>query len=352
MPVTPNPLERLLFLRLNRAPGPFLDLFGAAGLRAVTAGLELGVFEALADRRSGAADLARELDADERALTALLDFLAELGYVTESDGLYGNSRMTTKWLRADSPTSVADWLSFWDRLVLPFWNEEMTAVIRTGAPSRTIYEWFDEEPERWTLAQRGFRAVATLTADEVVRKVDVPAYADRLLDVGGGHGLFSVEFCLANPGLRATVFDSEPALSAARETVEGAGSDVADRVGLAAGDYWADGLGDGYDLALLFNVIHSHSPAENTTLLRRTRDALEPGGRVVLMDQFEDSAPTPIAETALQFVGLTYLVTLGGRIYPFADVSEWLADAGFVDVERIGLRSAPGASLVVGTVPF
>ncbi|MEP7359870.1 MAG: methyltransferase dimerization domain-containing protein, partial [Anaerolineales bacterium] len=79
MPLLPNPLERFLFINLNLAPGPMLDLFSAAAFRAVLAGLELGVFDALAAAAPRTPDeLALALAVDARGLAVLLGALAKL----------------------------------------------------------------------------------------------------------------------------------------------------------------------------------------------------------------------------------------------------------------------------------
>lgn len=212
-----------------------LDLLGGAAERSVGVASELGLFEALGNRRLSAAALVGEIDADEHGVCVLLGFLEPLGYVTERDGRYANTRMAKKWLLTESETSMAAWLAFWHDLVFEFWDEHMETAIREGEPPLTIYKGFDRKPERWCVAQEGFLATARLTVDEVVEKMTVPDDARRLLDVGGGHGLYSIELCRRNPELLATVFDSSRALDVAREQIGAVGMD--ERVRVQAGDY-------------------------------------------------------------------------------------------------------------------
>ncbi|WP_396612157.1 SAM-dependent methyltransferase [Haloferax sp. S1W] len=350
MPVNPNFLERLLLLRLDKGPAPILDLFGAATFEAVVVALDMGLFEALAsgDGPLSAAALADRLDADETAIEVLLTFLVAQGYVSEDDGRYQNTRMTTKWLLSDSETNMGPWLTFWDELVFPFWDDNFETVVREGHPPQTIYEWFDEEPTRWETAQRGFRAAASIVAGEVADAIDVPNDAVRVLDVGGGHGLYAIELCRTHPALSAVIFDYPEALDVARDEIASAG--VEDRVEVAGGDYWEDDFGGEYDVALVFNVIHAHSAEENRRLFERVGTALRPGGRIAVLDQLTGSARMPVGKTGHGFVGLTYLVTLDAKIHPFEDVSEWLRDAGFEDVNRTAIRRAgPGQTLVQAT---
>lgn len=347
MPVNPNALERLLWLRLNRAPAPLLDLFGAGGFRAATLADDLGVLQVLSSAPRTPADVARELDLDEHGLEVLLGFLDPLGYVSRSGDAYEVSSMTRTWLAPGDRTDIGPWLGFWNELVFPYWDEHLEAVVREGEPSRTIYEWFDDDPSRWETAQRGFRAGARLTAPEVVDRVSLPDDATTLIDVGGGHGHFSSAFCREYPDLSATVFDTPEVESIVHETRATDG--LGDRLTFTAGDYFSDELPTS-DVALLFNVIHAHSPAENLALFERVRSALEPDGRLVVLDQFEDSSWFPTVETALGFVALTYLVTLGGQIYPGGEVEASLREAGFENVRRTDLRRTPGVSLLEADV--
>lgn len=350
MPVNPNLLERLFLLRLNRGPGPILDLFGAASFEALCLALEMNVFETLADGDRSARELAARLDADTDGLGALLIFLDAQGYIRESDGRYRNTAMTERWLIEASETNMAPWLTFWNDLVFPFWEAHLETAVREGAPPQPIYEWFDEEPGRWETAQRGFRAAAKIVLDEVCDAVDTPDGATRLLDVGGGHGLYAIGLCRRHPDLSATVFDVPAALEAVTEEV--AATDVGERVTLVGGDYETDDLGSDYDVALVFNVIHAHDADENRQLFERVAAALAPGGRIAVLDQLEGSARMPVGKSGLGFVGLTYLSTLGAETHPYEEVAAWLQDAGFEDVTRSAIRSGgPGNTLVQATKP-
>lgn len=348
MPTNPNVLERLLLFRLNRGPAPLLDLFGAASFEALTLSLDMGLVDAL-DREELALDeIATRFDADENGIRILLDFLAAQGYVAERAGRYRNTGMTTKWLTSGSKTNLAPWLSFWNELVLPFWERHLERAVLDGKPPKTIYEWFDEEPTRWQTAQDGFRAAAAVVVDDITERVEVPNGPSKLLDVGGGHGLFAIELCREHPDLEATVFDNPDALEAARREIRAAGME--NRVTTAAGDYWTDDLGSGYDIALVFNVIHAHDDAENRRLLERVGETLRPGGRIVILDQLEGSARLPVGKSFLGFEGLTYLSTLGAKTHPYEDVAEWLRSTEFENVTRSTIRlGGPGSTLVQAT---
>lgn len=350
MPVTPNFLERLVLLRLNRGPAPMLDLFGAAGFESVALALELDIFETLsrAGRGLTAATLAERVDAHPDGVAILCDFLVAEGYLSSDGDQYRLTGMTETWLLADAATNMGPWFRFWNELVFPFWERELETAVRTGEPSQSIYEWFDEAPGRWEIAQSGFRATASLLLDDVADAVTIPDGPTRLLDVGGGHGLYAMELCRRHPDLSATLFDVPGAIAAIRDDIPG---EVADRFDTRAGDYRTDDLGRGYDVALLFNVIHAHDPDENVALFERVADALAPGGRIAVLDQWAGSGRSPVGRAALRFAALTYLATLGADTYPLDAVEDWLEQAGFSDIRRRSVGPLSGLAIVEGAKP-
>lgn len=100
-------------------------------------------------------------------------------------------------------------------------------------------------------------------------------------------------------------------------------------------------------MAFVCNIIHAHNDEENKELFSRIGDVLKPGARIAILDQLDGSARTPVGETGIGFVGLTYLTTLGAEIHPYEEVADWLHSADFGNVKRSAIRRAgPGNTLV------
>ena len=345
MPVVPNFMERLIFLRLNQAPGPALDLVGAGTFRAVATALKLGVFDALDEQPRAAADLASKIRVDQRAVTVLLDFLTATRYLKRTNEGYACTAMSTKWLSHKSPTSFASFFDFYHDFVYPFWDTHIEESIRTGKPSTTLYESLDQTPNGWKSAQEWFLALAKTMGDEIVNKAKLSPTPRRLLDVGGGHGLYTVKFCHEYPTLSATIFDRPEPSAVARETV--ANEKMESRISVMAGDFWRDDLGSGYDTVLLFSIIHANKPEENIELFKKIAGVLNPRGQVVILEQLSEPMSTNAVGALVQFLGLTFLAALGGQTYEYDEVAKWLSASGFSSVKRVKLRRAPGASLVL-----
>jgi SAM-dependent methyltransferase len=343
VPIVPNLLERSL-LRLNLIPGPAQDLLGTVMFRAAGVAVQLGLFEILADAPSTAAELARRVDASEEGLRLLLELLAAGGYVAETNGRFRDTPMVRRWLLQRAPGAMTDFLTLWQGVAFDLWDN-LEASVRAGRPALPMHEWLAQRPEGWPLFNAAMRAAAMQGADEVARRTPLPATARRLLDVGGSHGLYSLAFCRRHPELSATILDAPEALPSAQQTIAAQG--MAARMTTRLGDMTRDDFGAGWDVILLFNVLHYFGAEQNLALLRKASTALSPGGRVVVLDQFADFAPLPAAGTFVKALSLMYFMSLGGRVYRFDEIAGWLQAAGLQPPRRIGLRRSPGQYLLI-----
>lgn len=344
MPIIPNFLERLVMLRLNQAPAPTLDMYGAIANRAVSVALRLEVFETLRDGPLPAGEVARKIEVNPRGITVLLEALAAVGYLERSDEDYANTAMTQKWMLLDSPTTIAHLFLFFDTVIER--SAALEETIRAGKPPILGWEWFNQHPGSWEAYYAGMLDGARLSADEVVSRVTLPPGAQTLLDVGGGHGLYSVRFCQRYAGLSATVLDWPQALAAAERTVAAEG--IGDRVRLQAGDLWRDDLGSGYDIALLFNIVHMYPPEKNRALIERVSGALKTGGVLVIMDQVASKGRGSAAKAIARLQGLQLFNTVLGQTYPSEEVAGWLKSANYSVVRTQMLRRSPSSGLVTG----
>lgn len=354
MPLMLGPEEAKAYLETLEAPAPHLDMLTAVAFRAAGAALRLGLVEALVPGPLGRDELAGAIDCDPRAVGLLADTLVATGYLVRSGEAYANGPIAERWLRRDAPTTYAPAASLWQHLLFGLWDDLETSV-RQGRPAVDFYAWLDARPPVREEFQRMLVGQAEWLADEIVALVPVPAGPSRLLDVGGGHAAHAVAFAERHPGLTATVLDLPGALEAGRESVGAAG--LGDRVELRAGDWTAGDLGTGYDVALLFNVVHGNDPEHNEALLRRVAAAVRPGGVVAVLDNVsevtdESLLPESVADEAfVRVFSLNLFHTQGGRVYSRDEIGGWLTGAGLGAPAWSTLRKMPANHLAVAVRP-
>ena len=124
-----------------------------------------------------------------------------------------------------------------------------------------------------------------------------------------------------------------------------------DRVSTREGDFLTDDVGAGYDVALLFNIVHYHLPDKNKVLLGKVTRALNPGGLLVVMDQMPGRVFGPTAKALFRLQALHLFNAVSGQTYGADEIATWLQEVGLTRTRRIELRTAMGHAVVTGTKP-
>jgi cyclopropane fatty-acyl-phospholipid synthase-like methyltransferase len=335
VPVVPNFIERLL-LRYQPNLSPFLDLWGPGAFQWVQLASSMGVFRALESGPRAPNTIAREIGADTRGMRILLLFLESFGYVKKTGDSYSLTP-TARTFLPGSPFNMADTFELYAGLY-GFIRESQEEVLRKGKPSTSAFDWFDQHPPMWKLFHSFEASIAKSLERDLASKLTLPPGTKRVLDVGGGHGLYSIMLCRLHPELSATIFDSPEPLEDAKRNIEA--ENLSGRISVQAGDFFHDNLGSGFDAALLFNVIHLFPPEANATLLSKVASALRPGGTVVIFDQFLGGEFGKVVKSAHAYYNLLFLITTGGQSYSFAEMTELLARAGLPVTSKKPVRSA------------
>ncbi len=108
----------------------------------------------------------------------------------------------------------------------------------------------------------------------------------RLLDLGGGSGTYSALLAKSYMDLEAVVFDLPSTVEVAAHIGIPTLLGVPDRVSFWAGDYFRDSFpADNFDIVLLSQILHNHGDEDNIALLLRARNALAPGGMILIWQQ-------------------------------------------------------------------
>jgi SAM-dependent methyltransferase len=352
-----GPFEWLL-LKMNLVPTPLLDSFSAMmNAKAILAANELGLFNALAERPLTAGELAEKLGVSVRGASALAYALCANGYLTRRGDRLSLSRVSRKWLVRSSGSYIGNMLDHINDLWAVWLNLE--EAIRKGGPPAADYEdWLKDKDYRHILRRHivGLRDTVRLASPELMRLVRLPAAKQapgagsvtrRLLDIGGGHGGYSMAFCEKYADLSATVFDLEATAEIGREIV--GREHMSGRVGFQVGDFLKDDFDTGYAAALYFNILHNFSEEDNRLVLGKVFDVLRPGGMLVAWDMFKEPDGERDVQPAL--MALHMLVASGGTSYSIDDVGRWLGEIGFRRIVYKKTRTLPGFTLVIARKP-
>jgi hypothetical protein len=327
---------------------PIMELTLAPVLsRALYAVTERGIPDLLADGPATPDELAAKAGVHPIALLQMLRALAAAGFFTHgADGRFGLNPVS-ETLLPGHPTAARDAVlalgspAFWGALgVTP-------AVLETGktgveiALGTSFFDWLRQHPDQEAVFNRTMIAVHGGEPAAVAETFDFSGI-NKLVDVGGGLGTMLVTLLAANPHLTGVLFDAPTVVEQAKETITAAG--VEGRCERVGGDFFAS-VPAGGDAYILSHIIHDWPVEECHTILRNCKEAMNPGGRILIVEMVLPEGTEPHPGKVLDVVMLTIP---GGRERTAAEYEELLAPVG-LRVERVVPTPSPVS--VVEAVP-
>jgi SAM-dependent methyltransferase len=339
-------IERII-ARTNMAPAPLVETQVAFSMaRSIMAGVKLGIYDAIDTGATTVAEVAAACKTDPEATTKLLNTLVGCRYLRHRNGRYELTPKARKWMLRDSPNSIAD------KLLMQYDEWDIVAkyeeYVRTGQPLDVHGSFTDVWA--WDRYQRGMRALASISAEEVAKRLPVAAGATTMLDIGGSHGYYSVCACRRHNGLRATILDLPQAVKHAAPILAREG--MGERVCHWAGNALSDDLGkEAWDVVFLSQLVHHFTDEQNRGLMRRIAQALKPSGVCVLLDALRPSAPEGAGGIGA-VLDLYFAATSRSGTWPLETMQAWQQDAGLVVEKPVHLRTLPGSAMVVGRKPY
>lgn len=335
-----NPMEWIA-LKMNLAPVPMLQTqtyFTVA--RAIMAAAELGIFEALGEGGKTAEEVAAICKTHLRSTQQLLDCLVGLNYVRFSGGRYSLDPKMHKWLLKKHDSNIIGKLRFqlleWD------WVAKLEDFVRTGKP---LDLHSSIKPAEWESYQEGMRDLSINASKELAGKLPLSKSATQMLDIGGSHGLYSVELCTKYPALHSTILDLPGAVEFASKIA--ARYDKTGRVHYETGNALDDDLGEAqYDLVMINNVVHHFTEEQNKALAKKIARALKPGGLYAIGEFLRMDKPGEGGVLG-STMGLYFSLTSSSGNWSEKEMSSWQSDAGLKPKSTIGLMSIPGWKVIV-----
>jgi hypothetical protein len=186
-----------------------------------------------------------------------------------------------------------------------------------------IFEYFAKMSEPAAVFDAAMTSISTFEAKAVVAGYDFSGI-NTLVDVAGGHGLMVATALKANKRMRGVLFDLPHVTAGATALLQSGG--VADRCQIVSGDFFAS-VPVGGDAYLMKHIIHDWDDERATEILRNCHRAMQPRGKVLIVD-----AVIPPGNTAHfgKLLDLEMLVlTPRGRERTQAEFRELLKRSGF-----------------------
>jgi len=253
--------------------------YGFMGTQALVAGLDADVFGQLRDGALTAADLAEKTGVRADRLAMLLTPLVALGLLTKEGDRYANAPASAKYLDPEAPEYFGEYIRLQvGKQIYPHALNIGKAL--AGTPVG-LYQEVAEDPEEAAAFSHSQHVGSMGPAYLTARKVELDA-PQRLLDVAGGSGAFTITLCRKYPELHATIVDYPAVTDVARKYMAEAG--LEERVEYIEGDALESAWPIEQDVVLMSYLLSAVGKEDIGALMRKAHAALRPGGKLVLHD--------------------------------------------------------------------
>ena len=315
--------------------------------RTVYVAAKLGLADQLASGPKSAAELAGPLHVHAPSLHRLMRTLASLGILTErteqrfaltdlgealKTGAPGAARSTVLYSGSPAPQSG------WDNLGYSVETGKSGFDKAQGMP---VFDYLAQHPEIASMFSEMMIGLHQQEPPAVAAAYDFSVFK-TIVDVGGATGNMLAAVLARHAGPHGILFDRPHVVTDAAALLAARG--VSDRVTIEPGNFF-QGVPAGADAYILSHIIHDWNEEQCITILGHVRKAMNPAGRLLLVEMVLAAGDAPHPGKILDMV---MLAQFGGQERNEAEYASLLSKAGFRLTKVIPTDSA--ASIVEAVV--
>ncbi|PRH87309.1 methyltransferase [Labrys okinawensis] len=309
--------------------------------RMVWAAAKLGLADHLVAGPRSAEELAEPLGLHAPSLHRFMRCLASLGVLGERTGQRFALTELGEALRTGAPgaarSTVLTFGSPW--FVGPL--DEIIYSLQTGKTAfekvhgMPVFDYLGQHPEEASLFSETMVGVNGQEPEAVAAAYDFSSFG-TIVDVGGATGNLLGTILARHPGPRGVLFDRPYVVAEAPALLEARG--VRERVTIEPGDFF-ETVPAGGDAYVLSHVIHDWSEAQCLAILGHVHKAMQPDGRLLLVEMVLPAGDAPHPGKLLDMV---MLALPGGQERTEEEYRQLLARAGFRLTRVVPTESAVG----------
>lgn len=294
---------------------------------ALMAAVELGFFTAVSKGADTVPKMAKALDITETNAERLSTACVAMGLLAlADDGTMTNAPDVERFLVDGQRSYAGPWMLF----TKPRWNDwgNLAEHLRRKEVNR-LGKYGEFTVEKAREYHKATYSIGMGAGRRFARQVDLSG-RKKLMDLGGGSGAYSIVATENWPGLSAVVLDLPPVVVVAREFI--AENGASGRVTAVACDFTADPFPTDCDVAVMASNLPIYSREIVAQVVRKTFDALLPGGEMHLIGEtLDDDRRGPIGPALW---GLSEAISgTTGLAHTEADCVGYFTAAGFQDVQ-------------------
>jgi SAM-dependent methyltransferase len=299
------------------------------------------IFDTLTSEAKNVEEVSRQTGASIRGLRAIMNALVGLELLKKSGDKYALTPESEAFLVSNKPGTLAGFFSMNRVRLMQHWLK-LDEIVRTGRPAEARNregpgtEFFSQLVENIIPMSYGS---AQALGDHL--KLADATNQTRVLDLASGSGIWGIVLAQKSPRVQVTAVDWAGMIPTTKRITQKFG--VEDRFKFVEGDLLGADFGEGYDIATLGHILHSEGEGRSRELLKKTANALKPGGTIAIGEWLvNDERTEPL--NGLMFAVNMLVNTERGDTFSFNEIKRWLEEAGFRNTRTL---EAPGPSPLV-----
>jgi SAM-dependent methyltransferase len=291
------------------------------------ASIELGIWQYFENQNDPVSveDVAVAVDLSTRAVRILVNCLCEMGILD----IHGDGRIASPLIRSlaaqDAQSGIMNYLD-----ELTEWMRLSEKIKKGDSEPRENRTFSTEEIEPYLdMVKLSNSSHAPIYLKVIAEKVGT---VDSVLDIGGGHGLYSELLLKEYPHAVATIMDLPAAIAYLAKRFP---MNIVDRLTLLEGDARETVAGRDYDLVMINDMLHSYSHREKERIIANAVEALRPGGWLVCGKYYLDAEDIRSALNNHFFSLKMLLNTEGGYLESNQEVEDLMRRHGLGRIETV-----------------
>jgi len=258
-----RPARRSAFAELSD------DMVGFWKTETIAAAIKLKILEALPGSLE---EIASDCGLPSRKLNRILKALAEMG-IARKNSMKSQWELTAKGrlLKHDHPKTLADAALEYAGPLQQAWKQIPEALLRENYCPPDIFRAVAEDEQRRHIHHRMLRSYALHDYEKLVPFLPI-RHGDRVVDAGGGSGILAEMIKNHFNDIQLTVFDLPEVARLVDEDIQSIGGDFFKKWSIQA------------DVIILARVLHDWNDDKALLILKNARNALSPGGRLVVVE--------------------------------------------------------------------
>ncbi len=249
---------------------------------AIEAAIGNRIFEVLDAGEKTLAQVSAKTGASVRGLAALMNLLVGLNLLSKAGDSYSLTPESSTFLVSSKPSFQGGVFRHISSQLLPKFLS-LTDIVRQGIPSADVssagqgQEFFSQFVE--DIFPMSFRAASVLAQ---ALSLDKKQGAVSVLDIAAGSGVWGIALALSSPHVHVTAVDWPGVLPVTEKMAARFG--LQDRLTVIAGDILQADYGANHSVATLGHILHSEGEERSRALLKKTFQALAPGGTIAIAE--------------------------------------------------------------------